>query len=236
MQKNEIGHRVTTVLCAAELAGSDRAPELLLDIAEAHGVDAVALIGNLGNSEPGATYVEVLRTLGRADVPTFCVPGGADAPIKDFVEQTQAVGAAHPAVHSVHGTLAFAPGYLLVQGLGGEVSDDLDTPKDEDTRLRYPRWEAEYRLRRPPELAEHELLWLLWSKPQNKERGIAGSEVLAELVSTERPRLVVSNGAPETHMLGRSLVVSPGSLSEGRYAVVDLRAQEAELQQAFIAA
>jgi Icc-related predicted phosphoesterase len=46
--------------------------------------------------------------------------------------------------------------------------------------------------------------------------------VLAELVGTYRPRLVVSGGEQRTGMLGRSLVVAPGSVRAGDYAVADL--------------
>jgi hypothetical protein len=47
----------------------------------------------------------------------------------------------------VHGIAAFAPGgHLVVAGMGGAIDDDPDAPREEVGELRYPRWEAEYRL------------------------------------------------------------------------------------------
>jgi Icc-related predicted phosphoesterase len=45
----------------------------------------------------------------------------------------------------------------------------------------------------------------------------------AELVNPYRPRLVIGGGARGSEQLGTSLVVAPGSLCDGDYAVVDLR-------------
>jgi Icc-related predicted phosphoesterase len=60
---------------------------------------------------------------------------------------------------------------------------------------------------------------------------VAGSEVLAELVNTHRPRLVVCGGDRGTEMLGRSLVVAPGRLHDGQYAVADLHSHDVEMQE-----
>jgi Icc-related predicted phosphoesterase len=60
---------------------------------------------------------------------------------------------------------------------------------------------------------------------------VAGSEVLAELVNTHRPRLVVCGGDRGAEMLGRSLVVAPGRLRDGEYAVADLHSHDVEMQE-----
>jgi len=46
-----------------------------------------------------------------------------------------------------------------------------------------------------------------------------------------RPRLVVCNSERGTQTLGRSLVVAPGSLQDGNYAIADLHAHEVELER-----
>ena len=58
-----------------------------------------------------------------------------------------------------------------------------------------------------------------------------GSEVLAELIVTHRARMVVTGGERGTMMLGRTLIVAPGRLSDGEYAVADLHARTAELSE-----
>lgn len=50
-----------------------------------------------------------------------------------------------------------------------------------------------------------------------------GSETLAELINTYRPRLVIVAGEGVTEeRLGKTLVVSPGRLDQGQYALIDL--------------
>ena len=111
---------------------------------------------------------------------------------------------------------------MLFAGFGGAVSDDPDAPRDETTRLSYPRWEAEYRLKLVRELDEHQLVLLFATPPAHKGLHHDGSEVLAELVGTHRPRLVVCGGEAGTGLIGGSTIVAPGSLAEGQYAVADL--------------
>jgi Icc-related predicted phosphoesterase len=50
----------------------------------------------------------------------------------------------------------------------------------------------------------------------------SGSRVLAELIKTHRPRIVITGGdEPSEERLGTSLVLSPGRLDRGRYALID---------------
>jgi Icc-related predicted phosphoesterase len=69
-----------------------------------------------------------------------------------------------------------------------------------------------------------------WSPPAHKGQGIAGSEVVAELIATFRPRLVVCSGDPRSELIGRSTIVAPGRLADGCYAIADVQTQDVELQ------
>jgi Icc-related predicted phosphoesterase len=224
--------RVTQVICAAEPQGSAQAIERLLEAARDHDVQAVVLVGDLGGGDDRpASYRSVFRALGTADLPAYWIPGPDDAPVGDYLREAHNIEVVYPFLHGVHGTVAFAPGHVLVAGMGGEVSDDPDESRDELQRLRYPRWEAEYRLKLLRELDEHQLMLAFHTPPAHKGRGVAGSEVLAELVNTHRPRLVVCGGDRGTEMLGRSLVVAPGRLHDGQYAVADLHSHDVEMQE-----
>jgi Icc-related predicted phosphoesterase len=220
--------RVTRVLCAADPGGSAQALEALIDATEDRDVQALALVGDLGG-EDGLR--NLFKALIRSALPAFWVPGAGDAPIADYLREAANTEIVAPFLRGVHGTAAFAGGHVLFAGFGGEVSDDPDAPRDETDRLVYARWEPEYRLKIVRELDEHQLVLLFSTPPAHKGLGTDGSEVLAELVSTYRPRLVVCGGDPGVELLGRSLVVAPGSLAEGRYAIADLHAREAELEQ-----
>lgn len=227
------GQRVTRVVCAADPRGSGEAIERLLDAAGDRGADVVALVGNLSDGQRMAEgYRPVFRALGARRMPAYWIPGPADAPVGHYLREAHNIEVVFPALHGVHGTAAFSPdGQVVFGGLGGEVGDDPADQREEHERLRYPGWEAEYRLKVLAELGEHERVLLFSTPAAHKGLGAPGSEVLAELVGTLRPRLVVCGGEPGQRMLGRSMVVAPGSLHDGRYAFVDLYAREAELAQ-----
>ena len=224
--------RVTQVICAAEPHGSTEAVEGLLQAARDRDVQAVILVGDLGGGDDRqGSYRSVFRMLGSSDLPAFWVPGPDDAPVGEYLREAHNIEVVFPFLHGVHGTAGFAPGHILVSGIGGEVSDDPDEERDEVQRLRYPRWEAEYRLKLLRELDEYQLVLVFSTPPAHKGLGTAGSEVLAELVNTHRARLVVCGGARGAEVLGRSMVVAPGSLREGQYAVADIHSHEVELQE-----
>jgi Icc-related predicted phosphoesterase len=218
---------MTKILCAGDPRGDAAALESVL----AKGgdtFDAVALVGDLGG--PSANYRSVLGTLGSVGRPAYWVPGRHDAPIGEYLEEAYNVETVFPLLRGVHGTLAIAPGHVLFAGLGGEISDDPRTPRDEVEALSYPRWEVEYRLKVLRELDEHETVLLFGTTPLHKGEHTGESEIVAELIATYRARLAVCAGPPASQVLGRSLVVSPGSVTEGQYAIADLQARAVDLK------
>jgi uncharacterized protein len=225
---------LTRMLCAAEPQGCVAAVESLLGAAEEADVQAVALVGDLSGwseRDRAAQYRALFRTLGGAGIDTYWVPGPSDAPVGDYLREAHNSEVAYPFLHGVHGMAAFAAGTTLVAGFGGYVDDDPGAGRDEESRLRYARWEVEYRLKMlGRELSEHEQPILLFATPvAHKGAGVPGSEALAELALTYRARLVVCGGERRSMLLGRTLVVAPGPLSEGCYAIADLRSRTAAL-------
>jgi Icc-related predicted phosphoesterase len=224
--------RTTRFLCLHDVAGDAGAVTQALDECQGQGrsIDAIAVIGDLaGPGAPRTGYRAVFHALGESGLPAYWVPGQADAPVVGYLREAYNVEIVFPLLHGVHGTAAFTPdGHLVVAGMGGLLDDDPDANRDEVAELRYPRWEPEYRLKVLRELGEHQLMMLSWTAPAHKGHGGAGSEALAELVNTFRPRLLVCGGPPLAEMLGKCLVLSPGALSDGSYAIADLHAREVE--------
>jgi Icc-related predicted phosphoesterase len=223
--------RLTTIICAADPAGSEEAIAAVIGAAEHHDAGAIAVVGNLGAPGNGPERLRaVFRALGRSDRPAYWVPGPQDAPVGAYLREAHNTEVVFPAVHGVHGTAALSPGSdVLVAGIGGDVSDDPEAPREEVDRLRYPRWEAEYRLKIMNELPELERVLLFHSHPMHKGLRTEGSEAVAELIGTYRARIAVCGGERRTAMLGTTLVVAPGSARDGHYAVVDVQRREAEL-------
>ena len=219
---------VNRILCAGRPNGSVEGIKGLLEVAADSGAQAIAIVGDLGDDQEGPR--EVFHALGRAQQPVYWVPGPADAPAGRYLRESYNIEVARPRLRGVHGTVAFAPDALVAfAGMGGAVSDDPDVLRDEDKSLRYPRWEAAYRLKILAALDYNELVMLFATPPAHKGRSLPGSDVVAELIGTYRPRLVVTGGEAQVAEIGRSLIVGPGSLAEGSYAVTNLHARTAEL-------
>ncbi|MGZ4402311.1 MAG: hypothetical protein ACXVRI_05620, partial [Gaiellaceae bacterium] len=86
-------------------------------------------------------------------------------------------------------------------------------------------WEAEYRLRVVEEFDGYAKVFLFATQPAHKGRGSPGSRVLAELIKTHNPRVAVVAGERTDEMLlGKTLVVCPGRVDRGDYALIDLQA------------
>jgi Icc-related predicted phosphoesterase len=230
--------RIRRILCAADPRGSEEAVTRLADAAERHDVHAIAVAGGLsGGDDRGHDFRTVFKALGKGGRAAFWVPGPTDAPVAHYLREAHTIEVVFPFLHGVHGTAAVTPDqHVLFAGYGGEVNDAPDEPRDEVERLRYPRWEAEYRLKLLREFPEMQLVLVFATHPAHKGLGTHGSEALAELIGTYRPRLVVCGGERGSEMLGRTLVVAPGSLAEGHYAVADVLDQEVQQHELAAAA
>jgi Icc-related predicted phosphoesterase len=224
--------RVTRILCAAEPRGNAEAVERMLQTAAERGVQASAVVGDLAAVGARESYRAVFRAMGSGGLPVFWVPGPDDAPVGDYLREAHNIEMVHPDLHGVHGTAALAPdGHALFAGIGGQIDDDPGAPREELEGLRYPRWEPEYRLKILSEFPELQPILLFSTPPAHKGLNVPGSDVLAELTATYRARLVVCGGERTSETLGRTLVVAPGSLDDGHYAVVDLEAHEVEFSE-----
>jgi Icc-related predicted phosphoesterase len=223
---------MNTILCAADPRGDVPAVKQLIRTAADSSADAIAIVGDLAEGGARESHRAVFGALAVGGIPTFWVPGAGDAPVADYLREAHDIEQVHLDLHGVHGTAAVAPdGHVLFAGLGGEADDDPDGPRDEMQRLHYPRWEAEYRLRIISQFENPSLVLLFATPPAHKGLQTPGSEALAALAATHRARLVVCGGDRVTEMIGRTLVVGPGSLRDGQFAVVDLRARIAEMRE-----
>src|SRR3954469_25464552 len=136
--------RVSTILCAADPAGSPAAIERLVAAADEHATDAIAVVGDLSESADPEGYRALFRALAGTGKPAYYVPGLGDAPLDAYYREAHAAVATH-----------------------------------------------------------------------------------------YRPRLAVCDGGRGTEMFGKhSLVVAPGSLRDGHFALVNRQRQSVELPDA----
>jgi uncharacterized protein len=214
---------IRRVLAVGGINGDAGLLEGLFDELGAEPIDAVAVVGDLGAPWSKAdTYRALFKALGHADAAAFWIPGPNDAPLGDYLRESYNMEIAYPNLRGVHGTAAIGPDHVLFAGIGGEIRDDPETLRIEEALIRYPGWEAEYCLKVVGEFKEYPKVFLFTTRPAHKGLHESGSEVLAELINTYRPHLVVTAGdEPSEELLGTSLVVSPGRLDHGSYALID---------------
>jgi uncharacterized protein len=223
------GH-ITRIVASCGPRGRSKEVERMLEAVGQDEAQALALLGDLGAEGEVREYAAILRTVGRANLPAFYIPGPGDAPFGKYLREAHNTEVVFPSMHGVHGTFAMAPGYqLLFAGMGGEIVDDPHHEREELEQLSYPGWEVEYRLKILRELKDYPKVFLFGTPPAHKGLREGGSEVLAEVVKTYAPALVLTGGESfHGEQLGTSLMVSPGTLSEGEYALVDLSEREVE--------
>jgi uncharacterized protein len=218
--------RVRRILVAAEPRGDIGRLTQLLQAVRPTGADAIALLGDLVGDGGQQAYRDVFRTLGEARLQTFWVPGPGDAPVASYLRESYNLEKVFPFLQGVHGTIALSPDYVLFAGMGGEIVDGPETDREEQTALRYPGWEVEYRLKVVDALThEYPKVFLFTSVPAHKGLDRPGSEVLAELIKTHSPRVALVAGGEgfRKELLASTLVVLPGSLGIGECATVDLQ-------------
>jgi uncharacterized protein len=224
--------RVRKILAAGDARGDVGKLKQLMDQVDRTEADAVALVGDLtGQGSETDDFRAVFKSLGSKRVTTYWVPGPGDAPFANYLRESSNIETVYPFLHGVHGTASLAPGYVLFAGMGGEIVDDPHTEHNEVDALRYPGWEAEYRLKVVGEFThEYDKVFMFATPPAHKGLHEPGSEVLAELIKTHDPRvaLVAGGDRARTERLGNTLVVLPGSLPLGHYAVVDIQNRSAE--------
>ncbi|HWP35561.1 MAG TPA: heat-stable protein [Thermodesulfobacteriota bacterium] len=223
---------IRKLVAAAGPAREPQTVERLVACALDAGADALAILGGLAPGEQAPRdYRRLLHSLAQANLPTFFVPGAEDAPIQEYLQEAYNIEIVYPFMHGVHGTFALGPGSVVVAGMGGEIVDDPKTPRDEVGRLRYPGWEVEYRLKVLEELKDYQRIFLFATPPAHKGLREPGSEVLAEMVKSYKPRLVLFPGAPRQAHLGSALLAAAGRLEEGECTLVDVQESSVEAKR-----
>ncbi|HLG50805.1 MAG TPA: BON domain-containing protein [Chloroflexota bacterium] len=181
------------------------------------------------------TLDEILDLLGRFGVPVRLVPGDLDAPERLFIQAVRNHELITPDVVCVHRSFALGPRNYAVAGFGGLIDDGV---REHTLVLRYPSWEAKAGLDFVRRL-ERDLILLFHTPPRfgsldRHDGALVGSPTIEEIIHTYDPHLVVcghaANGQGAT-VVGRTLVVNPGPLCHGAYALIDLASRDVEFRR-----
>jgi Icc-related predicted phosphoesterase len=232
-----------------EFAFVDRLPEVI----RGAGVDAVVFTGNILRADqreaewrralaegrpPRAEQPEVarerdndaqslnrfFRLLSSLGVPACLVPGRTDAPERLFLQAACNAEIVAARVYNVHRSFAPLGSNWIVAGFGGEITEE---ERDHTFFLRYPGWEAQFSLEFLRHLDQDRIL-LLHTPPADELEGrpTGGHQIVSHILKTYSPAFAFC-ASPASRRgkltLGNTLVVFPGRLADGDYAILDTR-------------
>lgn len=178
-----------------------------------------------------AVYNDVVALLGARSVPVFVIPGQHDRAFGELKAAIAAHRGAAP-MHLVHRSAAALRPREVVAGFGGLITS---TPVTDQQVFGAPAWEARMafdQLNRSDPLfgAAERHVFLFATPPRGRvidqhagER--VGLESINLLLRRYRPRLLCCGGPADgrgSETIDGALVVNPGAVSSGSYALVDL--------------
>ncbi|GIW45999.1 MAG: hypothetical protein KatS3mg077_3281 [Candidatus Binatia bacterium] len=174
------------------------------------------------------SIMKFFRSLDRLGVPVFLVPGRNDAPERFFLQAAFNSEIVEKNIHMVHRSFAPLGRGFVVAGFGGEVTSN---DRDHEFFLRYPGWEAEFSLDFLRHLEQVKILLTHTAPaaPLEGEHKANGHEAISHILKTYSPHLAVCSrpdGQKGKVVIGTTLVVSPGHLANGDYAIVDVEDKE----------
>ncbi|HIE05832.1 MAG TPA: hypothetical protein EYP58_03420 [bacterium (Candidatus Stahlbacteria)] len=173
-------------------------------------------------SEDNFYYREFLHFFSAFEFPTCFVPGNMDAPWSRFWNAFSITG--HRNIHLVHRTFFFL-GRTMVYGFGGEISEKN---QEDFFVLIYPRWEVEKAFTK---VEAEERIYIFHHPPAGFATG--GSEIIRLIIERDKPMLVAcghKHKEAKVEKITESVIINPGPLKEGRFALFDSNSGEGLLK------
>jgi Icc-related predicted phosphoesterase len=166
-----------------------------------------------------ARFIEdFFAALGRLKVFSAGIPGPAGEPMDEFYRLAMAAELTFPNVHVVHATLV-EKGGVAVCGIGGTIAEE--PLQGAET---YTRTKVEYLLRPLRRSDQPRKVLLLAAAPSGSSGWPDDKRLAWELIDSLHPDLCVvyaPGDRPGTQTVGKTLVINPGCLADGRAAWLD---------------
>jgi len=167
------------------------------------------------------------------NLPFFAIPGNVDSPLSQYIQIAWETMKKDVNLHMAHSHPHILDDHLVISGFGGEITEE---EREDFFVLQFPRWEVEVGLSFLSGFP-HEKILLAHTPPlgildadDDKHKG---NQVINDLIRKFRPRWLFcghAHGARGTEMVEECMVVNPGALKNGFYALVDTERKEVELK------
>lgn len=231
------------ILAIADFHGAVHVLPGLARAVAAANPDLVAFCGDVSPRLPGAggetdaqveaSWETFLSFLGELAVPVALVPGNLDGPLSAFAGRMIEATRRWPHLHPLHGSCFPQECGCGVLGFGGSVTE---RERSDGALLQFPWWEAALGLLGARTFGRRAVL-LLHTPPVgvvDLEGGAhRGSRRVNELIEELGPGFVLcghAHNAQGSETIAGALVVNPGALKRGCYAILDTESRKVDLE------
>lgn len=185
-------------------------------------------------------FEDFFDRVGQYGIPVFVVPGYLDAPERLFLQAGLNHEVVLPQVDVVHRAFSVMPGEnLAFAGFGGGLTSD---PNFRENRfvLVYPDWEAQFAfdLLRQVEIKQNLALIFhtppRWQNLDLENGNHVGHTMVNHLIKSLDPKYAFVGSARDGQgaaRLATTLVINPGWLKDGHYAILDTKHDEVRFER-----
>ena len=176
-------------------------------------------------------YEAFFDELGKLDIPVFVAPGELDAPKRLFYQAALNHEIIEPNIFMIH--RSFSPSLerynFAVAGFGGRIADNGKEWEVELAQI-YPSWLPVFALDFVRHFDQEPILVFhtppKWGELDNHGGKQIGHEAIDHVIKTFHPKYAFVGAARDgqgTARIGTTLVINPGWLKDGHYAILDTR-------------
>ncbi|MDI6785754.1 MAG: metallophosphoesterase [bacterium] len=184
-------------------------------------------------AEDAYFYEAFYGFINELNIPFVSIPGNMDAPEKRYFSAAYDSALNSKNINIVQENIIKYNDFII-SGFGGEITEDS---KESFFVLVYPKMEIDYSLRRLKYIKEKKIL-LFHTPPIGSVVDIEnnchrGSIVVNDLIKIIKPTLVFcghAHTAKGYEIIEGALVVNPGALKKGNYALIDTRNMKVQLK------
>ena len=178
-----------------------------------------------------AAYEAFFDAMGQLDIPVFVVPGELDAPKRLYYQAALNHEIIEPNIFMVH--RSFSPALenynFAIAGFGGRIADNAAEWEVELAQV-YPDWLPVFALDFVRHFDQEPILIFhtppKWGELDQHGDQRIGHEAIDHVIKTFHPKYAFVGAARDgqgTARIGTTLVINPGWLKDGHYAILDTR-------------